>query len=152
MGELKRRGQTWWIRYYKNGRRYEESSGSSKESDAKSLLRLREGDIERGVAITPKVGRIRFEEAVTDVLNDYRTNRKRSLDDVERRISKHLAPVFGKRRMTSITTSDIRGYIAARQNETTVVRKAYFFTARDGSRHSVPEQRRIVPGVSNGEI
>ena len=48
MGELKRRGQIWWIRYYKNGKRYEESSGSSKEGDAKTLLRLREGDIERG--------------------------------------------------------------------------------------------------------
>lgn len=80
MGQLKRRGQTWWIRYYRNGKRYEESSGSAKEGDARRLLRLREGDIERGIAITPKVGRIRFEEAVKDVLNDYRTNRKRSLD------------------------------------------------------------------------
>ena len=86
MGELKRRGQTWWIRYYRNGKRHEESSGSTKEGDAKSLLRLREGDIERGVAITPKVGRIRFDEAVQDVINDYRTNRKRSLDDVEREL------------------------------------------------------------------
>jgi integrase len=152
MGELRKRGRTWWIRYYRNGKRYEESSGSAKEGDARSLLRLREGDIERGVAITPKVGRIRFEEAVTDVLNDYRTNRKRSLDDVERRIFKHLTPVFGNRRMTSITTSDIRAYITARQNETTVARKAYCFTARDGSVHSVPEQRRTVAGVSNGEI
>ena len=59
----------WWIRYYRNGKRHEESSGSTKETDAKSLLRVREGDIERGIAITPKVGRIRFEEAVKDVLN-----------------------------------------------------------------------------------
>ena len=118
MGELKRRGQIWWIRYYKNGKRHEESSGSTKEGEAKSLLRLREGDIERGVAVTPKVGRIRFDEAVTDVLNDYRTNRKRSLDDVERRIEKHLKPFFGNRRMASITTADIREYIASRQKET----------------------------------
>ena len=83
MGELKRRGQIWWIRYYKNGKRHEESSGSTKEGEAKSLLRVREGDIERGVAITPKVGRIRCDEAVRDVLNDYRTNRKRSLESPE---------------------------------------------------------------------
>ena len=123
MGELKQRGQTWWIRYYRNGKRYEESSGSTKEGDARSLLRLREGDIERGVAITPKVGRIRFDEAVKDVLNDYRTNRKRSLDDVERRIEKHLMPFFGNRRLTSITTADIREYIDSRQKETTVCSK-----------------------------
>jgi len=152
MGELKQRGQIWWIRYYKNGRRHEESSGSTKENDAKSLLRLREGDIERGVAITPKVGRIRFDEAVKDVLNDYRTNRKRSLDDVERRIDLHLKPFFGNRRMAAITTADIREYIDARQKETTVVRKAFTFTARDGTPRQVPEQRRTITGVSNAEI
>lgn len=152
MGELRRRGQIWWIRYYKNGKRHEESSGSTKEGEAKSLLRLREGDIERGVAITPKVGRIRFDEAVTDVLNDYRTNRKRSLDDVERRIEKHLKPFFGNRRMASITTTDIREYIASRQNQTTVARKAYTFTARDGTPRHVPQQTRTTVGVSNGEI
>lgn len=125
MGELKQRGSIWWIRYYRNGRRYEESSGSSKEGDAKSLLRLREGDIERGVAITPKVGRIKFDEAVADVLNDYRTNKKRSLDDVERRIERHLKPFFGNRRMVSITTADIREYIASRQKVTIVARRAF---------------------------
>jgi hypothetical protein len=152
MGELKQRGQIWWIRYYKNGRRYEESSGSTKKGEAKSLLRLREGDIERGVAITPKVGRIRFDEAVKDVLNEYRTNRKRSLDDVERRIDRHLKPFFGNRRMASITTADIREYIDSRQKETTVVRKAFTFTARDGTPRHVPEQRRTISGVSNAEI
>jgi integrase len=152
MGELKQRGQIWWIRYYKNGRRHEESSGSTKESDAKSLLRVREGDIERGVAITPRVGRIRFDEAVKDVINDYRTNRKRSLDDVERRIARHLRPFFGNRRMASITTADIREYIDSRQKETTIVRRAFTFTARDGTPRQVPEQRRTITGVSNAEI
>src|SRR5262245_25791155 len=152
MGELKRRGQIWWIRYYKNGKRCEESSGSTKEAEAKSLLRLREGDIERGVALTPKVGRIRFDEGAKDVLNDYRTNRKRSLDDVERRIELHLKPFFGNRRMASITTTDIREYIDSRQKETTVPRNAFTFTARDGTPRHLPEQRRTITGVSNAEI
>jgi len=51
MGELKQRGQMWWIRYYKNGRCYEESSGSTKESDAKSLLRLSHFSIAQPVAL-----------------------------------------------------------------------------------------------------
>jgi integrase len=152
MGELKRRGQIWWIRYYRNGKRYEESSGSVKETDARSLLRMREGDIERGVAISPKVGRIRFDEGVKDLLNDYRTNRKRSLDDVERRVQKHLAPFFGNRKLAMITTADIREYIHARQKETTVSRRAFTFTARDGTPRHVPEQQRTTAGVSNGEI
>lgn len=152
MGELRKRGSTWWIRYYRNGKRHEESSGSTKESDARSLLRRREGDIERGVAVTPKVGRMRFEEAVQDVLNDYRINRKRSLDDIERRIAKHLAPYFGQRRMASITTADIRAYVAHRQAQRTVLIKAFTFTARDGTPRQVPEQRRAVAGVSASEI
>jgi len=40
---------------------------------------LREGDIARGVPVTPKLGQLRFEEAALDVINDYRTNGKRSL-------------------------------------------------------------------------
>lgn len=152
MGELRKRGKTWWIRYYRNGKRYEESAGSSKESEARSLLRRREGDIERGVAINPKVGQMRFEEAAQDVLNDYRINRKRSLDDIERRIGKHLAPYFGQRRMASITTADVRAYVAHRQAQRTVLTKAFTFTARDGTPHHVPEQRRAVAGVSASEI
>lgn len=152
MGELKKRGRTWWIRYYRNGRRYEESSGSNKESDAKGLLKIREGDIERGVAITPKVGRIRFEEAAEDVLNDYRTNGKRSLKDIEGRIKKHLSPFFGGRRMAAITTSDIRAYIASRQAARSIEHAGFTFTARDGSKRQVPEYKLEVAGVSNGQI
>jgi integrase len=54
--------------------------------------------------------------------------------------------------MTSITTADIREYIDLRQKETTVARKAFTFTARDGTPRHVPEQRRTVASVSNGEI
>ena len=46
---------------------------------------------------------------------DYRVNNKRSLRDVERRIRLHLEPVFGGRRMASITTADARAYTGGRQ-------------------------------------
>jgi hypothetical protein len=112
MGQLKRRRRIWWIRYYRDGKRYEESSGSERESEARALLQRREGDLRRGVAVTPKVGRVKFEEAAKDVINDYSTNGKRTLDDVTRRIEKHLQPFFGGRQMSTITTTDIRTYIA----------------------------------------
>ena len=115
MGMLRQRGKIWWIKYYRNGRPYEESSRSSKEGDARRLLRIREGDVERGAPVTPKLGRLRFEEAGQDVINDYTTNGKRSLRVARRRIEKHLKPYFRGRRMASITTSDVRAYIAHRQ-------------------------------------
>ena len=70
MGELKRRGQVWWIRYYRDGRRYEESAGSDKKGDAERLLRIKEGAIARGMPITPNIDRVRFEELAADLLND----------------------------------------------------------------------------------
>lgn len=30
MGQLRKRGDIWWIRYYRNGRRYEESARTEK--------------------------------------------------------------------------------------------------------------------------
>ena len=125
MGKLRKRGNIWWIRYYRNGRRFEEGSGSEKKGVAIDLLKLREGDGAHGLPVTPKIGRLRFEEAAADVLNDYRTNGKRSLDEVERRITKHLAPFLGGRRLAALTTADVRAYIAKRQADTEIVRRAY---------------------------
>jgi hypothetical protein len=102
--------------------------------------------------VTPKIGQVRFVEATEDVLNDYRINNKRSLDDVERRIEKHLKPFFVNRRLSSITTSDVRAYVVARQGCRTITVKPFQFTARDGSVRNVPAQKRSVTGVSNAEI
>jgi len=60
---------------------------------------------------------VTFPSAVRDVLDDYRLNRRRSLPDVERHIRLHLLPFFGRRRMAAITTTDVRRYVACRQNE-----------------------------------
>ena len=78
MGSLyKQKGsQNYYIKYYRNSVPYRESSGSPNVSAARRLLRLREGDIERGIPITPRVGRLRFEEAAEDIPNDYRVNGK----------------------------------------------------------------------------
>jgi integrase len=117
MGELSQRGRVWWVRYYRDGQRFEESSRSFKKEDAKRLLKLREGDVAKGVPVSPAIGRLRFEAAADDLTNDYKTNKRRSLEHVERRIGLGLQPWFGGRRMSAITTADIRAYIADRQEK-----------------------------------
>ena len=107
----------FWIKYYRNGRPMRESSESDKETVAKSLLRQREGDIERGLPITPRTNKVTFDELMADVINDYRVNGKRSLDDLERRLDLHLKPYFGGWRAANITTTDVRSYITKRQAE-----------------------------------
>jgi len=47
---------TIWIKYYQNGRPVRESTGTTKETVAQRILRTREGDVEHGILITPKVG------------------------------------------------------------------------------------------------
>ena len=135
MGELRQRGNVWWIRYYRNGKRYEESSGSDKKQQAIDLLKSREGDGVHGVPVTSQIGRLRFEAAVADVVTDYTVNRKKSTAHVQGRIDNHLLPYFGGRKMASITTADLRAFIAHRQAP---------ITHEDGS--------VIKKGASNAEI
>src|SRR5436190_21835101 len=108
MGQLRKRGDTWWIRYYRNGQRHEESSHSDKREAARDLLRRREGAIADGVPVTAKINRFRFEDAAKDLLTEYTVNHRRSFDELERRIDKHLARFFGGKRMASIPTADVR--------------------------------------------
>jgi hypothetical protein len=51
---------TLWIKYYQHGRAVRESTGTTKETVARRLLRSREGDVEHGVPANPKMGRITF--------------------------------------------------------------------------------------------
>jgi integrase len=110
-----REQRTWWIKYQVGGWPQCVSSNSEKKDDAKRLLKAREGDVVRGVPITASVGRVTFEDAAADLRNDYRTNRRRSLRTVELRLAKHLAPFFGRRRLMTITTADVRAFTARRQ-------------------------------------
>lgn len=49
----------------------------------------------------------------------YERKGRRSLDDFERRITKHLQPYFGaSRRLATITSADIDKYIVKRQADT----------------------------------
>jgi integrase len=115
MGELRRRGNVWWIRYYRAGRRYEESSDSEKKGAATDLLKIREGDGAHGLPVTPRIGRVRFEDLAKDIINEYIANERKSLGHLKRRIRLHLTPFFGGRRMSTVTTVDVRAFVAARQ-------------------------------------
>jgi hypothetical protein len=48
MGSIYKRGEIYWVKYYRNGKPYRESTKSTKEADAKWLLKRREGEISEG--------------------------------------------------------------------------------------------------------
>ena len=118
MGQVRKRGGVYWIRYYRNGKRIEESARTDKWEEARDLLRTREGDIAKGAPLTAKIGQLRFKEAADDLLTDYRVNGKRSATNLENTIiDGALKPWFEGRRMASLTTADIRAYVADRQEK-----------------------------------
>jgi integrase len=114
MGQIRKRGGVYWIRYYRNGRRIEESARTDKWEDARDLLRKQEGAIANGAPVSAKIGRLRFEDAAADLETDYSINKRRTLEHVQRHV-KRLTKHFGGRRMTDITGAEVRRYIATRQ-------------------------------------
>jgi integrase len=113
MGSIYRRGPVYWIGYKdQHGDWRYESSKSRHKVDAQRLLRDREGAVDRGQVAQRG---FTFDDAAKAAVAEYKSNKRRSLDVFERRITKHLTPVFAGREMTEITTPVIRTFIAARQ-------------------------------------
>ena len=116
MGMIYKRGNVWWIKYYRNGKPYRESSGSTKKMVAKKFLDRREGDIAQGKTPGIQFEKVTFDELADGFLADYRINQKKSLVRAERSVN-HLKAVFDGVRATEITTPIISQYIEERLDE-----------------------------------
>jgi integrase len=112
-GTIYKRGETYWIKYYKNGKPYYESSRSDKKMVAKKLLDHRVGEIADGKIPGIHFDRVKFDELAEDFLADYRINQRKSLERAEISI-RHLQEMFKGVRATEITTTSIRAYVEER--------------------------------------
>jgi integrase len=113
MGCLYRRGKNYWIKYYKNGKPYAESTQSDKLEVAKRLLKKREGEIAQGKLPGVIYDRIKFDELAEDYLVDYRINGKRTVRKAERCV-KYLLTEFGGMKAVDVTTSRIKRHVEKR--------------------------------------
>ena len=118
MGSIYRRGNIYWIKYSRGGRRFRESSESTKQSIAKRLLRLREGQIAQGKFTGLEPERIRFEALEKDLINDYTINGRKSVKMVEYNLN-HLRDYFGGMKAKNITADKIRAYVTWRKRQQT---------------------------------
>ena len=82
-GSIYQRGNIFWIKYYRNGKPYCESTGSTKETRARDLLKKREGEISKDELPGICFDKIRFDELAQDFLTDYRINKKRTFDKAQ---------------------------------------------------------------------
>lgn len=108
--------QVYWIKYYKNGKPFRESSKSKRKADAEKLLKLREGQIVKGEFYGLRVEKIRLQELVDDYLDDYIVNGKKSLGDAKR-ISNNLIKILGNITIPNLTSNLVSIYIKTRRED-----------------------------------
>jgi integrase len=147
MGSIYTRGAVYWIKYYRNGKPYRESTKSTKESDARRLLKKREGEISEGKLPGIYFDRVKFDDLANALLGDYRRNGK---DIVRCGLNvDHLRHEFGGIRATDITTPRIEQYIEWRRAWTCLECKENF--APKGTCPKC-ESQKVEPGATNGTI
>jgi integrase len=111
-----RESAVWWIKYYRNGRPYRESTKSAKEADAKRLLKKREGEISEGKLPGIYFDRVKWNELADDYLIHFKLKGGKSTQRAEECIGR-LNNHFEGNRVTDITTPQINAYILKRQKE-----------------------------------
>jgi len=116
MGMIYKRGNTWWIKYYRNGKCFRESSGTTKKMVAKKLMDRREGEIAQGKVPSVHFEKITFDQLAEDFLRDYRINKKKSLKRAESSVN-HLNKYFERDRVPNINSPRIKAYIEMRLEE-----------------------------------
>jgi len=119
MGHIyKQKGsKRWWIKYYRDGKPFFESSKSTKKTAAEKLLKKREGEIVDGKLPGIYFDKVKFDELAEDYLTDYKLNGNKTLKKAERIIRIHLKPFFGDIRASGITTAKIKRYINMRSED-----------------------------------
>jgi integrase len=113
MGSIYKRGNTYWIKYYKNGKSYRESTGSDKKMVAQKKLARREGEIAEGKMPGVQFEKVTFDELADEFIMDYRINNKKSLDRAVLSVV-HLQKEFEGTKITEISTPRIKQYVADR--------------------------------------
>ena len=108
--------EIFWIKYYRNGKAYRESSKTTREEDAKKLLRLREGEIAKGKLPGVYFEKVTFAELAEDLKRDYFLNMRKSQKRVEECLA-HLGRFFDGYKVPRITSDKVQAYIQLRLSE-----------------------------------
>jgi integrase len=116
MGRIFRRGQIFWIAYYRHGTEYRESTHSTDENQAVKLLKKRFGEITSRRFVGPQEERVMFEDLAKGIERDYKVRGLRSTRAAAGRML-HLKKAFGSMRALDISPDRIRTYQADRLDE-----------------------------------
>lgn len=109
-------GEVWWIKYYRHGKPYRESSKSEKITDAQRLLKKREGEIAEGKIPGVYFDKVTFNALAKDLLTDYEINERDTLKRAKWSVG-CLKKSFQGIRATDITTDRIQAHIEKRMKK-----------------------------------
>jgi len=114
----KRNGSpTWWIKFYRHGRPFRESTGTTNEGKAMDKLKTRLAQVRVGSFNGLRIERLKVDELAKDFLRDYKINSRKSADDVDARWRLHLRPFFSGMRAVDVTTEELARYVDKRQEQ-----------------------------------
>ena len=108
---------TWWVKYYRNGRPFRESSGSEDYAEAERLLKRRQGEIVTGRFAGLEPERVTVGRLLQDLIDDYRLQERGSARMSEQRVRKHLIPAFGAVRAAQLSSTHIKVYKLRRKKD-----------------------------------
>lgn len=114
-GGVQQRGDSYRISYYADGRRQFETFADRETAERELARRI--ADKAAGIPVSSRPNTVLFGELAVDVLNDYRVNKRKSIDDIDDRFRLHIIPIFGNRKAAAITTAQLNAYIVRRQSE-----------------------------------
>src|SRR6476646_2562235 len=95
--QLKKNGKVspiLWIKYYREGRPFRESTYTTKLLLARKILDSRLRAVRENVLIEPHNRKIQMEELYQGLIRDYEVNERASLDSAQRRWHKRLKLKF----------------------------------------------------------
>src|SRR5688500_3111663 len=87
-------GGPWWMKYYDNGRPIFESTRTFERREANAILKKAEHKVLEGHRATSRTRRIKFDDLVTDLKEDYVLRGLRTWNRREFCLAR-LKPVFG---------------------------------------------------------
>jgi integrase len=105
----------WWVKFYVRGIARRESSHSTDRKVAEKLLKRRLAEVETKTYVMRT--NVKIDELITDLLAEYRRERRRTSTAVELRWKKHMAPFFTKLRVDDLNTDMVQRYCAKREAE-----------------------------------
>lgn len=109
-------GDVYWVKYYRNGKPYRESSKTEKIIEAQRLLKRREGEIAEGKLPGVYFDKVTFDALAKDLETDYTVNGRDTLKRVMRSID-CLKESFEGMRATDITTDKVKTHIEKRMKD-----------------------------------